>query len=275
MNVEFNDSAGLDSAYYQVDNFTGGMNVANSIPIFTALNATDFIAGFTFNISVWNSIIEGNHTIYFLANDTIGNYIDDPIYALQFYKDITPPTILILSSNNTAYQLAPWVNVEFSDQMGASDGNLSAAYFKIDSYVPAGTSLAGWTTIFSNVNYYQNQTGFQFPASVWNPLSDDNHTMWFKVFDHAGNIFESNTTSWIFIKDTTPPTVTVNTTQIYYNADPTITATFNDMTSLNWSYYSVYNGSFNSAWIPIFYNITINYNISTILLKFRHLGLSF
>ncbi len=190
-------------------------------------------------------------------------------------KILPRPRILILSSNNTAYQLAPWVNVEFSDQMGASDGNLSAAYFKIDSYVPAGTSLAGWTTIFSNVNYYQNQTGFQFPASVWNPLSDDNHTMWFKVFDHAGNIFESNTTSWIFIKDTTPPTVTVNTTQIYYNADPTITATFNDMTSLNWSYYSVYNGSFNSAWIPIFYNITINYNISTILLKFRHFGALF
>ncbi|MCP4762553.1 MAG: 6-bladed beta-propeller, partial [archaeon] len=225
LDIDVVDSTGLDSAYYQIDVETYGQgdNVTGWIEIVANHSDNDFTVDFLFNSSLWDNLTEGEHVLYIKAWDDLGNKILTPSYQWIFYKDLTEPTYLIDSNeltNYTVYRENPKIYSKFTDLMGGNPGNLSAGYFKIDSPLPSGQNLNGWTEFFSNVDYNIKEDGFIFDSTVWNDLDDGNHTLYIKVFDDAGNLDDLCTQSFIFEKDSTGPEILlINATNYYSTID--------------------------------------------------------
>jgi hypothetical protein len=223
LDIDIVDSTGLDSAYYRIDEFNGGYNITGWNPIVENHTSESYTANFQFNTTLWNNLTEGQHILYIKGWDDLGNYIQFSDYNWTFYKDLTAPTYVIDSNtlvNYTVYSEPPKIYTKFNDRVGNNPGNLSAAYYKFDSPLPAGENLLGWHEIFSDVDYYTNEAGFFIDTDVWYGLEDGIHTLYIKLFDDAGNYDDQCTQSFIFEKDATGPAISlINGTGYYSTID--------------------------------------------------------
>ncbi|MFW9949208.1 MAG: hypothetical protein ACFFKA_03660 [Candidatus Thorarchaeota archaeon] len=265
LNIDFFDSMGLNSAFYKLDSFTPlGLDTTNWIEIFNNSSTTSHVIDFTLNNTVWSSLTEGFHTIYFKTWDDLGNINDGQTPFLQFFKDLTMPEITINNPNGTLFSKTSVIDVDFLDPAG-----LEAAYYKVDSYMPAGTDITNWIEIFNNYLGNAYTSDFLLEDSIWNGLSEDLHKIYFKVWDNLGNINDRGNPSLEIIKDSTAPSIIVNTPQSsYYTEPPSFEVQFDDLNGLNCAYYKVNSylplGKDITGWINIFEDASNSSYISNI-----------
>jgi len=253
MDVDFSDTLGLDEAYYKVDSYTPtGLDTTGWTVIFTDNSGTGYSSDFAMDSSIWSGLSEGSHTVYFKVWDDSDNINDGSSPSWQFYKDTGSPSISINDLSGDYYASAPLMDVDFSDTLALDD-----AYYKVDSYTPTGLDTTGWVSIFINHAGTDFSTDFTMDSSVWDGLGDGTHTVYFKVWDNAGNINDGSSPSWQFYKDTGAPSITINTPNgEYYAAAPLMDVDFSDALSLDDAYYKVDSytptGLDTTGWIAIF-----------------------
>jgi len=255
MDVDFSDVSGLDDAYYKVDSYSPtGLDTTGWTQIFTSHSGTSYTTDFTMDVSVWNGLSDGSHTIYFKAWDDLGNINNGSSPSWQFYKDTGAPSITVNPPNGNYYASTPLMDVDFSDL-----GGLGNAYYKVDSYNPTGLDTTGWTPIFTSHSGTSYTTDFTMDVSVWSGLSDGSHTVYFKSWDDLGNINDGSTPLWQFSKDSSAPVILINNLNgSLYNSVPTLDIDFSDPGGLDAAYYKVDSytplGIGTSGWIEIFSN---------------------
>ena len=253
MDVDFTDVTGLDDAYYKVDSYSpGGTDTTGWTAIFTDHSGTTFTTDFTMDNSIWSSLSEGLHTVYFKAWDDSGYVVDGASHSWQFFKDSIFPIISINNLNGTPHNLAPTLDVDFSDSSG-----LDSAYYRVDSYSPTGLDTTGWIEIFSSYAGTSYTTDFTMDNSVWSSLSEGSHTVYFKAWDDLGNINDGPFPSWNFNIDFSEPDITLNMqNSSYYNAPPSFDVDFSDPGGLDSAYYKIDSytptGPDTTGWIEIF-----------------------
>ncbi len=141
-----------------------------------------FTSNGTISQGAWNIIADGNVTITFYANDTVGLI---GMYSTDIVKDTTAPTIDITQpAQNEVYgALAPSFFVEITDT------HLEDMWY----------CLNGGENITFTSNGSLNQ-------AIWESLIDSNYTIVFYANDTRGNI---GSDSVDLIKDTVAPTINV------------------------------------------------------------------
>jgi len=127
------------------------------------------------------NLSEGSHKIVVKAVDKAGN--SNRILVI-FTVDVTPPTLQILSPENNSILAQQSIQVSWQ----ASDALSGIDHYEIK--LDSGT----WINVGTSTSY------------MFNDLIDGTHIVTVKAVDKAGNI---NSTSIIFIIDTTPPTIQV------------------------------------------------------------------
>ena len=264
LDIDFYDPAGLDDAYYQVDTFTPtGIDTSGWIEIFSDHTEISYTTDFIMDNSVWTSLSEGSHTVYFKAWDDLGNINDGSIPKWQFNIDLSIPSV-ILNTPNGSFGSSPLIDVDFSDSSG-----LDAAYYKVDSYTPLGTDTSGWIEIFSNYPGTSYTTDFTMDNTIWSTLSEGPHIVYFKAWDDLGNVHDGTSPSLGFIKDTVFPIITIKTLGgDIYISPPSISVEIYDNLGLDDAYYKVDSytptGTNTSEWIEIFSNFGTNNYTSSI-----------
>ncbi|MBY8991844.1 MAG: hypothetical protein KGD58_13950 [Candidatus Lokiarchaeota archaeon] len=192
------DDPNLQSMWYKVDG-------SISIDFF---NNTEQIL----DSSIWDSITEGDFTIEFYANDSFGYTCLAVNITLN--KDITIPTITIISpNNNTYYSASPSMNIL------ASDVNLDSIWYSV-----MGTKiilLSGPEPLDTN---------------IWDNLPQGEFQVLIFANDSAGNLNNSYTLT--LYKDTLAPLITVNSpyNNTYWNSRPILNITAIDPNLLSLSY---------------------------------------
>jgi len=181
----------LDYAQYKIG--IGG----TWIDIFTA----DMVA-YTTNWSVpWGSLPEGNNTIYIRVFDTASNE-DTTSDTIWIAKDLQVPTVTVNILSYGWYSSDPGAVIDVDFSNGGTGSLLDYAQYKIGS---GGT----WTDIFT-IDTASYATNWAIP---WALLAEGSNTIYIRVFDLAAH--QDTTDDQITIlKDTMPPTVTIN--QAYY-----------------------------------------------------------
>ncbi|MFX0211917.1 MAG: hypothetical protein ACFFDT_38435, partial [Candidatus Hodarchaeota archaeon] len=100
MDVDFKDVTGLDVAVYKVDSYTPlGMDTSGWVQIFTDHSSSSYSTNFTMDNTVWDTLNEGSHTVYFKSWDDSDNINDGSSPFWQFYKDTMGPIFEIISPN--------------------------------------------------------------------------------------------------------------------------------------------------------------------------------
>ena len=216
--VEINDPI-LHTMWY---NLNGGVN-------FT------FISNGTFNPSAWGALLNGTATIYFYANDSVGNEAADSVFIMV---DKYIPTITVnLPVDGTITGIQPIINIIVNDT------NWDSTWYRVDSTV---ITLA-------------NNTDQQLLLLLWNALPEGPFTIELFANDTAGNL--NNFNSMHLTKDISAPIIVITNPlpNVTVSSAPQITLTINDAT-LNTTWYTVDGGATNitfSATIGLNY-ITIN-----------------
>lgn len=268
INVDFFDTADLNGAYYKFDSYTPlGTDITGWIEIFSDYSGSSFTDDFEINNTLWNSLSDGLHTIYFKAWDDLGNIFDGSSASLQLSKDLTSPVITINMINGSYYNSSPTMDIDFSDPAGLDD-----AYYKIDSFDPSGTDTTGWTEIFVNNASTSFDTNFTMDSSLWSSLSEGFHTVYFKVWDQLENIGEGSLFSWEFYKDTIAPNISIITPSYdFYISPPSFQVVFEDLNELDSSYYKIESylpDKLNTTgWIEIFTNLFDNKYIANLTIS--------
>ncbi|KKM27484.1 hypothetical protein LCGC14_1574280, partial [marine sediment metagenome] len=252
VDIDFFDSSGLDAAYYKVDSYTPlGIDTSGWIEIFSDYVGTSYTTDFFMDNTIWSSLSEGSHIVYFKVWDDLGNIHDGPVPALGFIKDTEDPTITIKTSSGGTYNTPPSIDIEIFDSLGLND-----AYYKVDSYTPLGTDILDWIEIFNDYGENNYTSNIDLAISLWNTLADGLHTVYFKTWDIAGNINDGSTPSWQFSKDSSAPIILINNVNgSPYNSVPTLDIDFSDLSGLDAAYYKV------DSYTPIATNITGWYEI--------------
>ncbi len=150
----------------------------------------------------FNQESETQNTIRFRVMDLAGNLGTSTNFTIKI--DSTIPLINVQDSNGTYINSRPTMNVDFSDAY-----SLDSAYYRIDSFSPNGTNTTGWYPIFVNLDFVSSfGNDFIMSLMLWLNLSEGIHTVYFKVWDDAGNVNDNPSNSWQFIKDTIKPNIT-------------------------------------------------------------------
>jgi predicted glutamine amidotransferase len=188
--VEIEDPI-LNAMWYTLDN---------------GLNNYTFSVNGTFNQAAWNSVTNKTLTIYFYANDLVGNEAFDSVIVSV---DKSVPSITVnLPVDDSTIGSQPYINIT------AYDANLHWIWYVISPYSPV---------------FQDNNTQQLLPLSIWDALSEGPFSIEFFANDTAGNL---NMLTLNLIKDTAAPIVeillpTANTT---YTDAPEITLTISDAT---------------------------------------------
>ncbi|TFF90240.1 MAG: hypothetical protein EU548_04020, partial [Promethearchaeota archaeon] len=137
----------------------------------------------TFQQSLWDDLENGTLTIRFYANDTRGNlgYAD-----ISILIDVEAPSIDIhLPTNETAFKIAPWLNISASDFNG-----LDTIWYSINGV---------------NETLEDNQEE-QILNSIWNAIPEGPFTIYLYANDSLGNL--NNSLFLTLYKDTSAPEIT-------------------------------------------------------------------
>ncbi|MCP4633379.1 MAG: hypothetical protein GY855_10680, partial [candidate division Zixibacteria bacterium] len=204
VSVDFNDTYSLDQAYYKI-NSTGEW-----IEIFASCSDKNNNSIFALDTTIWNTLGEGNHTIFFRIIDDLGNTNTTLITVWSHYKDVTPANHYIVTGNNTYYNSAPTFDVNFEDNF-----ELDSLYYKVDE--------GFWNTITTEHTGSTYVPDIAFNGTLWSQLVQGTHTVTFRSIDDAGNENATNAVAWQFYKDTISPNFTVlSTNDEIFRFAPTI-----------------------------------------------------
>ena len=251
--VDFIDIGGLDAAFYKVDSFTPtGIDSTGWIEIFTNYFDTSYTIDFSMNTSIWNSLSEGEHVVYFKSWDDLNNIKDGNLPQLTFNKDTSSPIIIINSPIGKGFDNPPTFSVSFEDSY-----DLDAAYYKIDSYIPMGLNITDWNPIFNDISGKVNTIDITIPSSVWNLIEEGSYTIYIKCWDDLKNVNDGPTPYWQFYKYFGTPIIKINNKDgLYFNNTPVFDVDFYDPTGLDAAYYKVDScdpsGINASSWYVIF-----------------------
>jgi hypothetical protein len=139
----------------------------------------------TFDLSIWNSLGQGEFQINIFANDTAGNLNDSII--LTLYKDTIAPSMTInLPLNNTHLKSNPIFNV------GAYDPNSVTIWYQVVGYSPVILS--------NNTDEYLN-------IFIWSGLSEGIFFVDVFAEDSLGNI--NDPIRLTLYKDTVEPEIDI------------------------------------------------------------------
>jgi len=203
--VYFADNNSLDSAYFKIDSYAPtGMDTTGWTQIFSDTSNMSYTANIKINNEMWNSLDDSLYRIYFKCWDDVGNINDGSSPFWQFFKYSGIPLININTPSGDYYNSSPIMDVDFFDPTG-----LDAAYYRVDSYLPAGSDTIGWTQIFDNYNNQNFTNNVIMDNSIWLSLSEGSHIVYFKVWNNSGIINDGSTPSWQFYKDTIPPKISL------------------------------------------------------------------
>ena len=219
--VEIDDPI-LDTMWYSLD---------NGVTNYT------FVTNGTFNSLAWGSVSNGTVTIYFYANDLVGNEAFDSVL-VRVDKNI--PTITVnLPIDGTVIGTQPIINITINDV------NVDSIWYRVGSTVIALPLSA-------------NNTDQPLNILLWNALPEGPFTIEFFANDTAGNL---NSLYVNLVKDISYPIVTIvhplaNTT--YTNA-PQITLTINDAT-LDTTWYIIVGTNYTFEFTHVLGTNIVNIN---------------
>ncbi|MFX0011341.1 MAG: hypothetical protein ACFE9R_13580, partial [Candidatus Hermodarchaeota archaeon] len=162
-NVEFTDINGIDTMWYSLDS-------GSTQTIFTINGSIDQL--------IWDSFSDGNITIRFYANNSIGTIGFSEVSVI---KDMFAPSIMINTPNNNSYWNHPLIINVYSYDISFENLWLNIGNTNI--------------SITSNVN-------FQLNSSIWNDLSEGVFQIIIYANDTLGHI---NTKTLHLYKDTVSP----------------------------------------------------------------------
>ncbi len=163
-NVEITDFNGIDTMWYSLD---GGLT--NII----------FTTNSSINQTIWDTFGDGNITIRFYANNSIGII---GFSEVSIVKDIYAPMITINSPNNNSYcNKAPIINID------AYDINFDKLWCKIGS---------------SNISLINN-ADFELNSSIWDSLPEGSFQIFIYANDTIGHL--NDTIVLMLCKDTISP----------------------------------------------------------------------
>jgi hypothetical protein len=155
----------------------------------------------TFDLSIWNSLGQGEFQINIFANDTAGNLNDSII--LTLYKDTVAPLLTVnLPINNTHFKSNPIFNV------GAYDPNPVTIWYQVVGYSPIFLS--------NNTDEYLN-------IFIWSNLSEGVFFVDIFAEDSLGN---NDSIRLTLYKDTVDPEIDIILPQpndIYGDIAPSFT----------------------------------------------------
>jgi hypothetical protein len=144
----------------------------------------------------WSGASEGAHTIYFRATNDV-DATSDGTANITFTKDVTAPAVSAV--NTTAGQtffFSPVLDVDFSD-----NNDLNRIYFQLDGTGGAWTECTtDGTNAIGDISGTTYTTNFRMTDAAWTALSNDAHTVYFKVTDDAGNDNSAGYSSLAFTK---------------------------------------------------------------------------
>jgi parallel beta-helix repeat protein len=186
---------------YHPFNHSNWYNVSGNPNIVFLLNDTED----NLNISLWNSLPEGQFQISFYFNDTSGFIYENLTYTL--YKDTQAPNItLSFPSDGEYFSITPpSYNVQFVDQF------LSTRWYSLNNLY--------------NITLTTNGT---MDLGNWTALPEGPVTLRFYADDTMGN---SNTSTINIFKDTLKPSLNISAPtelQVYMDQAPEFDLTIND-----------------------------------------------
>ncbi len=195
--VNFTDSFSLDDAYYKIDSYTpSGFNTTGWTAIFTDNPGNKVTTNFKVSSSIWNSLTEGLHVIYFKAWDDLNNINNGSAPSWNFYKDISIGKITDVKVN----QVVSYMNSFVISWTNPNDlSGIIGVYYKVDS--PPSSNKDG--TYVAGVNISQ---------IIVNMLDSGNHTIYIWLVDSAGNV---NYTNYVKVDLQSASLQTISTTWIY------------------------------------------------------------
>jgi len=158
------------------------------------------------DLSIWNSLPDGEFLVSITAYDKFLHRNDT--FVLTLYKDTSPPVFeTVTPSNFTCYNIRPFLKISYLDP------NLDKIYYKVGA---------------SNI-FILNNTLIVLNDTIWNGLSQGEFTIEFYANDTFGEI--SLSVNLTLIKDTTLPTITVNSpaNSTYYFEPPIMDITLSDL----------------------------------------------
>ena len=205
-NVELSDANSIDTMWYRLQNGTE-----------TTANNT-FITNGTINSTLWDTFGDGDLSIQFYANDSLGNKVFSEVLVK---KDIDPPLIKINNplSDQVFGEVPPSFNVEISDTNG-----IDTMWY----------CLQNGTETTANILFTTNES---INSTLWGIFGDGNINIRFYANDSMGNMIFSDIN---IIKDIFAPTIDITTPSnySYCNHPPIFNIHTNDV-------------SFDSLWIRI------------------------
>jgi hypothetical protein len=197
MDIDFSDSFSLDAGYYKVDSYTPtGISTTGWIQIFTNQPGKCYITNFVMNTTLWNSLSQGSHVVYFKAWDDAGNINDGSSPSWQFYKDSKAPTYTSISESADPLELG---GTEIITIAGVTDlSGIKAVLLEFEGNNHTMTNLGDGT----------------WQYIPWNPLGTGIYSYTIYIQDNWGNL--NATSGTIQVVNITAPTYTT----ITESADP-------------------------------------------------------
>ncbi len=197
----------FDSVWYEVGN----------IKIILENAVEEFL-----NQGIWDSLmVEESFTIYFYANDTVGNI--NSLNSVTLNKDIRPPKITInLPTSNSYWNTPPNI------QVTTLDSNFDSVWYVLDG-----------TKIMLEIGISE-----LLDQSIWDGLaSETSFIILFYANDSAGNI--NSSVSVNLFKDTKNPEIIINSPSefdLFGKNEPSVSINFYDLSGIDESWYQLTNG---------------------------------
>jgi hypothetical protein len=191
-NFGFDDETALDDGWYQMDSYTGA---------WTSLFAD--VSGKEWNSDGWAipgfaALSEGSHTIYFKADDVIGNVEGESgEWSWQFHKDTTDPN-QVTGLSSTSHIISTWSNDNTVDVVWTAATD------------PGSSGLDGYSVLWDNSPTTLPDTVKDIEQTATtatsSTLADGNsHYFHIRSVDNAGNWDDTAAHLGPFYIDTTPP----------------------------------------------------------------------
>ena len=190
MDIDFYGDYALVAGYYKVDSYAlTGNSTTGWVQIFAKQITKSYTSDFIMNDTLWNSLREGSHVVYFKASDEGGSFNDGALPSWQFYKDAKAPNYALVSESADPLELG---GIEVVTVSGVTDlSGIKQVLIEFEGNNQSMTNLGSGTWRFS----------------PWSPNSTGDYLYKIWIQDNIGNW---NMTSFgIRVVDTTPPSYTI------------------------------------------------------------------
>lgn len=199
----------------------------------------------TIDSSVWNSLNDGDFTLYVQGADELDNTGESN---RTLRKDETEPTVTINSpAANAIFSETFTFTATIADPSPGSS-NVTAAHYQVEQ---GGSSSSWYPAAFSSGAGASRDVSQTIRSSIWDSLGQGNFTLYLKGADVLGN---AGQTTRVFKKDTVGPAVAITAPPLNskHGTPPTLTATVDDSangnSNVSAAYYKVVQSAYDSGW---------------------------